>query len=224
MALAENDGLKAEIARLKTEISMALQEKHSAQTGLSMMMGECENLKLGASITNANLQNIIQEQATVLSQMENMNIGAVGNVYGNRTEREDALETQLAEVFVQFAAAVTQEFQQSSEELKNQIHTSIGSAPAYSEPPPVAGINPQSGVELTIPETAVMAEWKRQKASASPLTSKCIDFLMENVFGLDAVKWFFLKTRAKIETMIRQGVNFQDERFDLLITGNPGTC
>ena len=34
----------------------------------------------------------------------------------------------------------------------------------------------------------------------------------------------FLKTRAKIETMIRQGVNFQDERFDLLITGNPGTC
>lgn len=165
-------------------------------------------------------QNIVQEleEAKMLLQMQNVTIDAVKIGHGNHSEREVELEAQLA--------VITQELKQSSEQitqLKSQIHTS--SAPAHSKPPPVVNIKGQDGVELmSIGETAVEAEWKRQKAHGSPFTSKGIDYVMENIFGLDAVKWFFLKTRAKIETMVRQGVDLQHERFDLLITGNPGTC
>lgn len=46
---------------------------------------------------------------------------------------------------------------------------------------------------------------------------------MEGLIGMENVKSHLLKTKAKIDTMLRQGVNLTEEVFDLLITGNPGT-
>lgn len=64
-------------------------------------------------------------------------------------------------------------------------------------------------------------EWQRQKDMENA-SNKAIDDIMA-MTGLEAVKTQFLKIKAKIDTCIRQNSGFHDERFGVVLLGNPGT-
>ena len=209
-----------EIAGLKAGLAKALEEKQAAVTELNIKMVECEGLLAETNLTNLNIQDIVEEwgQAKMILQMQNMTIDAARKQYDDRSEREIELEKQLE--------AVTQELKESTDQisqLKNGAGT--GRTPLGSEALPTGDIRSQEGAEqLPVGESAVIKEWKRQKSTGSLSMNKGMNIFMEQYIGLETAKWFFLKTKAKIETMIRQGVDLQQEPFDLLVTGNPGTC
>ena len=50
-----------------------------------------------------------------------------------------------------------------------------------------------------------------------------MDLLMTEMTGLENVKEHFLRVKSKIDTARRQGVDLKQERFDIVLTGNPGT-
>ena len=185
-----------EIAGLKAELRTALREKQAA---------------------HANLQNVARElgQAKMILKMQHVTIYATRNKYGERSDKEIGLEGQLE--------VVTQELKQSTEQV-TILNVDTSRTPPHSEAPLMSNTRPQEGTELpSIGESAVVAEWMQQKAS-SPCISEVMNIFMERFIGLETAKRFFLKTKAKIETMIRQGVDLRQEAFDLLVTGNPGTC
>jgi DNA replication protein DnaC len=47
----------------------------------------------------------------------------------------------------------------------------------------------------------------------------CTDVLV----GLESVKQQFLSIKAKVDTVVRQGVSLKGERFGAALLGNPGT-
>ena len=65
-------------------------------------------------------------------------------------------------------------------------------------------------------------EWARQKQQEGA-SNEAIDVLMANTTGLENVKEHFLRVKSKIDTARRQGVDVRHERFDVVLTGNPGT-
>lgn len=65
------------------------------------------------------------------------------------------------------------------------------------------------------------AAWERQK-QVDNASSDSIDSLMR-MTGLEEVKTQFLKIKARIETAQRQGTDMKDERFGIVLLGNPGT-
>ena len=68
-----------------------------------------------------------------------------------------------------------------------------------------------------------LEEWHRQKNQEHTGGVIILDTCMEKLIGAENFKLHLLKTKAKIDTILRQGVNLGEEVFDLLITGNPGT-
>jgi hypothetical protein len=64
-------------------------------------------------------------------------------------------------------------------------------------------------------------EWQRQK-DIENASNKAIDDIMA-MTGLEAVKTQVLKIKAKVDTCIRQNSGFHDERFGVVLLGNPGT-
>lgn len=52
--------------------------------------------------------------------------------------------------------------------------------------------------------------------------NEAIDAIME-MTGLEAVKEQVLKIKVKIDTTKRQGTSLKDERFNIVLLGNPGT-
>ncbi|KAH8810584.1 P-loop containing nucleoside triphosphate hydrolase protein [Xylogone sp. PMI_703] len=64
-------------------------------------------------------------------------------------------------------------------------------------------------------------EWERQKR-VEGASNAAIDDLMK-LTGLDAVKEKFLRIKAKIEAVERQGVDMKTERMGMVMLGNPGT-
>jgi hypothetical protein len=64
-------------------------------------------------------------------------------------------------------------------------------------------------------------EWQRQK-DVENASNKAIDDIM-GMTGLETVKSQVLKIKAKVDTCIRQNSGFQDERFGVVLLGNPGT-
>lgn len=64
-------------------------------------------------------------------------------------------------------------------------------------------------------------EWQRQKDMENA-SNQAIDQIMEMI-GLEDVKSQVLKIKAKIDTAMRQNVDFQKERFGVTLLGNPGT-
>ncbi|KAG7098433.1 hypothetical protein E1B28_000385 [Marasmius oreades] len=65
------------------------------------------------------------------------------------------------------------------------------------------------------------AEWERQKQLEGAHNPE-IDSLMQ-LTGLEQVKDQVLKIKAKIDLLKRQGVDGKDERFNVVMLGNPGT-
>jgi AAA+ superfamily predicted ATPase len=64
-------------------------------------------------------------------------------------------------------------------------------------------------------------EWDRQKRVEN-VFNEAVDSLMQ-MTGLEEVKTQFLKIKARIDTDIRRNTNMKDERFGVVMQGNPGT-
>jgi len=79
--------------------------------------------------------------------------------------------------------------------------------------------DPQSEVEPSKSPSEV--EWDRQKRMEN-VSNDAIDSLME-MTGLEEVKAQVLKIKAKIDTAVRQNTNMKDERYGVVLLGNPGT-
>ena len=86
-----------------------------------------------------------------------------------------------------------------------------------SAPPPSA---PSSSPE-PLPPSASEQEWQRQK-DMEGANNPHIDALME-MTGLEEVKEQVLRIKAKIDVSQRQGTSVKDERFNIVLQGNPGT-
>jgi hypothetical protein len=92
------------------------------------------------------------------------------------------------------------------------------SAPQQSTTPS----RPQSTVSSSPPPlSAAESEWQRQKTIENAQNA-AIDALMD-MTGLENVKAQVLSIKAKIDTSIRQNVDFKKERFGVVMLGNPGT-
>ena len=64
-------------------------------------------------------------------------------------------------------------------------------------------------------------EWDRQKGIEGA-SNDTIDALMK-MTGLEEVKSQVLKIKARTDTALRQNTNMADERFGIVLLGNPGT-
>lgn len=64
-------------------------------------------------------------------------------------------------------------------------------------------------------------QWDRQKR-VDGVSNAAIDALMA-LTGLENVKTKILDIKAKIETVLRQGTDMEDERLGIVLLGNPGT-
>jgi hypothetical protein len=71
------------------------------------------------------------------------------------------------------------------------------------------------------PNSPAHTEWKRQK-NMEGAHNVAIDAIMA-MTGLEAVKEQVLKIKVKIDTTKRQGTSLKDERFNIVLLGNPGT-
>lgn len=65
------------------------------------------------------------------------------------------------------------------------------------------------------------SEWDRQKR-ADNASNGAIDSLMK-MTGLEEVKAQVLKIKARADTALRQNTNTKDDRFGIVLLGNPGT-
>lgn len=75
--------------------------------------------------------------------------------------------------------------------------------------------------KLQPPNSPSEADWDRQKRMENA-SNDAIDSLME-MTGLEEVKAQVLKIKAKIDTAIRQSRNLKEERYGVVLLGNPGT-
>ena len=64
-------------------------------------------------------------------------------------------------------------------------------------------------------------EWERQKRLDN-CSNNAIDSLMV-MTGLEEVKAQFLTIKARIDTALRQNIDLKNERFGIVLLGNPGT-
>ena len=64
-------------------------------------------------------------------------------------------------------------------------------------------------------------DWEYQKKFEGA-DNEHLDALMEMI-GLESVKQQIIAVKTQIDTCIRQGVKFEDERFGVALLGNPGT-
>jgi hypothetical protein len=83
---------------------------------------------------------------------------------------------------------------------------------SVAEPPDVASSNTLSPAE---------AEWQRQK-DIEGAANDSIDSIM-GMTGLENVKDHILRIKDKIDLANRQGISLKDERFNVVLLGNPGT-
>ncbi|KAL0570784.1 hypothetical protein V5O48_011178 [Marasmius crinis-equi] len=104
--------------------------------------------------------------------------------------------------------------------------------PALTQPHPIQAAPPTVRIGLYAPivtpnpakipkPSASEEEWNRQKR-VEGARNKEIDALME-LTGLEEVKAQVLKIKARIDVSKRQGVDLRDERFNVVMLGNPGT-
>ncbi|KAF1998618.1 P-loop containing nucleoside triphosphate hydrolase protein [Amniculicola lignicola CBS 123094] len=81
--------------------------------------------------------------------------------------------------------------------------------------------NGSDGVPDTWEESESATDWDWQKKFEGA-ENQALDELM-NMIGLESVKQQFLTIKAKVDTVVRQGVSLKDERFGAALLGNPGT-
>lgn len=88
------------------------------------------------------------------------------------------------------------------------------------QPPPQRAQTPP-GNPATSNKSTPEAEWQRQK-DVEGASSAAIDAVMDMI-GLEDVKKQMLRIKDKIEVTQRQNTSLKDERFNVVLLGNPGT-
>ncbi|KAF8159714.1 P-loop containing nucleoside triphosphate hydrolase protein [Crassisporium funariophilum] len=90
---------------------------------------------------------------------------------------------------------------------------------------PVLTKNPTSTITgkpfPVLKDSLSKAEWERQK-NVEGASNGTIDALMD-MTGLEDVKKQVLEIKAKVDTSTRQNISLKDERFNVVLLGNPGT-
>jgi hypothetical protein len=88
---------------------------------------------------------------------------------------------------------------------------------------PSASTQPQSTGKpfKTIQKSDSELEWKRQK-DVEGAHNDAIDAIMD-MTGLESIKKQVLGIKAKIDTSARQGSSLNQESFNVVFLGNPGT-
>ncbi|CAA7267397.1 unnamed protein product [Cyclocybe aegerita] len=110
--------------------------------------------------------------------------------------------------------------------LVDKMKTAVSSAlspAAVPQPPPQASTTAvASGKPFKdLPESKSKLEWIRQKQMEGA-QNDAIDAIME-MTGLEAVKEQVLAVQAKINVSLRQNTSLKQERFNVVLLGNPGT-
>jgi hypothetical protein len=72
-----------------------------------------------------------------------------------------------------------------------------------------------------LPPSPSVQEWKRQK-EVQGKSNSAVDNIM-NMTGLEEVKRQVLQVIAKIDASTRQNASIREERFNVVLLGNPGT-
>ncbi|KAJ7475849.1 P-loop containing nucleoside triphosphate hydrolase protein [Mycena latifolia] len=84
-----------------------------------------------------------------------------------------------------------------------------------------ATTTPGSGLSTGASKSASEEEWERQKR-VEGANNDSIDSIM-SMIGLEDVKSQVLKIKHKIDVVKRQNATLNDERFNIVLQGNPGT-
>lgn len=106
----------------------------------------------------------------------------------------------------------------------NQNSTSSpppSTAPSQPAPTPPPRPSTPPGNPATANQSGSEAEWQRQKQFEGA-NSPPIDAIME-LIGLEEVKLQILRIKDKVEVSELQGTSTTDERFNVVLLGNPGT-
>ena len=72
-----------------------------------------------------------------------------------------------------------------------------------------------------IPKSSSQEEWQHMK-DIGGVSNDAVDAIMQMI-GLEEVKAQVLRIKSKIDLTIQQNVSFKDERFNVVLLGNPGT-
>lgn len=150
----------------------------------------------------------------------------------DRLERERALEQKRRDVeearemtrrrLLETPPQVTQTPTNSNPPAPG-IVASVGAmlrgSPAPNTNSPIVAPTPDPDLAQQLSPTE--AEWVRQKTMDGAVNEH-LDKLMDMI-GLEDVKSQILKIKSKMDTTIRQGTDLNDERFGVILQGNPGT-
>jgi hypothetical protein len=104
----------------------------------------------------------------------------------------------------------------------NSASSSAPTTESYQPPnPPPQRSQTPPGNPATAKTSSPEAEWQRQK-DVEGASSAAIDAVMDMI-GLEDVKRQMLRIKDKIEVTQRQNTSLKDERFNVVLLGNPGT-
>jgi site-specific recombinase XerC len=73
----------------------------------------------------------------------------------------------------------------------------------------------------SIPKSLSQQDWQHMK-DIEGASNDAIDAIM-NMIGLEEVKAQVLRIKSKIDVTKRQNTSLKDERFNIVLLGNPGT-
>jgi hypothetical protein len=102
--------------------------------------------------------------------------------------------------------------------------TKTNTVPNYAEPNvplQTAKHAPVVKPSQPIPKSSSQNEWQHMK-DIEGASNDSIDCIMEMI-GLEEVKAQVLRIHSKIDVARRQNASFKDERFNIVLLGNPGT-
>lgn len=149
-------------------------------------------------------------------------------------EREVALkqkEQDVRDVEERYRQKVVTEKKRKDEEAKGSIGQAASSSVASTVLGTVeAAVNdfPGTPAKKSTPEDAAVkkesearSEWQRRK-DIDGATNPHIDAVMEMI-GLEAVKQQVLRIMDRVDVNVRQGTSLAEERFNVVLLGNPGT-
>ena len=147
--------------------------------------------------------------------------------HGDQLDRDRVLQQRKKELAVAQAATrkVTVMKSQDSErdggtnDVAQTAETSIVGKSA--SPSRDSGIRNEQQKDNESKTSVAKLDWEYQKKFENA-DSEHLDALMEMI-GLESVKQQVITVKTKIDTCIRQGVKFEDERFGVALLGNPGT-
>lgn len=236
---ALNEGQKAqvEIARLQAEVSQKTNELNLRGAQLNGALNEAREAQ-AMLIEQGNEQNMLLQQLTTQFrelEVENQEMWrGVGKDHGFNVG--DGPYGQ--------AGGVEYNLQRRDDEIASLYSTPVQTVPSYTGGQTVipargnaatgqlqasnefqhAPSNGQAWWEdQEVAPSKALEEWRQQKNQEHAGSVIVLNSFMEEFIGTENVKSHLLKTKAKIDTMLRQGVSLTEEAFDLLITGNPGT-